>query len=755
MSGMYCNGFESLESRRLLSVSPATAASLQVIGASSGLTAAANPYTTGLEVDGGINNAYRDTSINLKIINNANGGAKETSFLRNQFAIFEDATALQVETSKVQTSGGGDTLSVKPVTNLKSNTLYRVEFNQRNDLSKITNVVNEPYTAATYTFTTGTFYNQGDVDIKFSKQIVASHDTDFATSSITIGPDNRLYVGTLDGYIYRYNIASDGTLTGETRLDFIRDNNGGARFVTGLVFDPRSTDPNNPVLWVSHGQAKFGDSGSSGSGVLNRADNYTGKISRVYGTNFSTYEDVIVNIPRSVKDHLNNQLAFDPLMRNLYFVIPSHSAMGRADSTWGNRPEELSTAAMFRLQLQTRGTKVGIEDWLAASGPINLDPNSSRPYNFAKGTNPLRFFATGIRNAYDLVWHSNGKLYVPANSSAAGGNTPLDPTQSGTQLTNVQQTIEDYLYDVVEGGYYGQPNPSRGQYILNGGNPTSGTDVAQIGSYPVGTQPDSNYRGFAYDFGKHQSPNGVIEYKSDTFGGRLKNQLIVARYSGGDDLLFLKPKADGTFDQNSDTLGTTGLTGLTDVIDLIEDTRNGNLYTITLNDRFGGGRVRLHKPLRGEADTNLTKVSMYAAPGDTNGAAKTVTLTNTDGTATLNIDVSAIRFTGIDRRSFIVSNLPAEDFSLRPGQSFTFNVKYVARAGETRTRYGNLAIATDDPDGMYATVVQLRGFLLGVSPSSYNPSTGTMPMNQSAITSISKAIFSDEAIDEGLATGLI
>jgi len=42
----------------------------------------------------------------------------------------------------------------------------------------------------------------------------------------------------------------------------------------------------------------------------------------------------------------------------------------------------------------------------------------------------------------------------------------------------------------------------------------------------VDTQPDPNYKGFAYDFGRNRSTNGVIEYKSDTFGA-LKNKLLV------------------------------------------------------------------------------------------------------------------------------------------------------------------------------------------------------------------------------------
>jgi len=81
-------------------------------------------------------------------------------------------------------------------------------------------------------------------------------------------------------------------------------------------------------------------------------------------------------------------------------------------------------------------------------------------------------------------------------------------------------------FKVVEGGYYGHPNPKR-QSILNGGNPTGELNaevVAKNGyaGYPVGIQPDPDYNGFAYNFGRNRSTNGIIEYKSDSFGGALR-----------------------------------------------------------------------------------------------------------------------------------------------------------------------------------------------------------------------------------------
>ena len=47
--------------------------------------------------------------------------------------------------------------------------------------------------------------------------------------------------------------------------------------------------------------------------------------------------------------------------------------------------------------------------WNAAvNGPLDVHTEDADPYNpFAPGA-PLTIYATGVRNAYDLVWHSNG-----------------------------------------------------------------------------------------------------------------------------------------------------------------------------------------------------------------------------------------------------------------------------------------------------------------------------------------------------------
>src|SRR6185503_6008982 len=118
----------------------------------------------------------------------------------------------------------------------------------------------------------------------------------------------------------------------------------------------------------------------------------------------------------------------------------------------------------------------------------------------------LTIYATGVRVGYDMLWHSNGHLYTAINGSAQGGNTPGTPPEYKGMtpiagIRNVDETQPDLLLKLEKGGYYGHPNPIRGEYVLNGGNPTEGKDPLEVTKYPVGTMPDKNWRHPAYNFG--------------------------------------------------------------------------------------------------------------------------------------------------------------------------------------------------------------------------------------------------------------
>ena len=235
--------------------------------------------------------------------------------------------------------------------------------------------------------------------------------------------------------------------TGQS-LQSLRTANSGDRMLIGLAFDPSST-PTNLILWVSH--SAF---------VFSNGPDWAGKITRLSGTNLGTVRDYVVNLPRSVRDHVTNSLSFGPDGK-LYVNQGSNTAMGAPDTGWGNRPERVLNAAILQVNLS-----------LITAPPLNVKSEEGGTYNPFATNAPVKVYASGIRNAYDHVWHSNGQLYVPTNGSASGGNTPATPSSLPTSctnriddslrgdytgpqvpgITNVTASQNDYLFRVVQNG---------------------------------------------------------------------------------------------------------------------------------------------------------------------------------------------------------------------------------------------------------------------------------------------------------------
>lgn len=525
----------------------------------------------------GSQNVSDKTSVSTSVLKLPNGGINNATITSSNVYLYEEKTGARVA-SHVNGTGGGDAITLVPDSALKLSTSY--VFTITSGVKDLSGASFIPYSS---TFTTSSVSTGQLTNIKFDK--IQLPNTVGRHTSLTIGPDKKLYALSVDGLIKRFPINTDGTLGTPELIYSLQDATGTRqkRLAIGFAFDPSAT-ATNLIAWVTHSSFMF----------LNAPD-WDGKLTKLSGSKLQYVQNVLVNLPRSAKDHLPNSIAFGP-DGALYFNQGSNSAMGKADQTWNYREEHLLSAAVLRLDLQSLGTL-----------PLNVKTKEGGgTYNpYAAGA-PLTIYASGVRNAYDLVWHSNGELYVPTNGSAAGGNTPASVIGTlrpdGTTytspevpaLTNVQQTQKDFLFRVKKGGYYGHPNPLRGEYVLNGGNPTSYTDPAQVNAYPVGTKPDMNWRGFAFDFKSNKSPNGVIEYKSKVFNGALSGRLLVVRYSQNDDIVTLT--TGGT---NKDIVSyidgasIQGFSGFVDPLDLTEDVRNGNIY---VSEYGGDGIITLLRP---------------------------------------------------------------------------------------------------------------------------------------------------------------
>ena len=560
----------------------------------------------------GATKVFRNTAIAADVnLPNGGAGVDGTTLSASTVKLYRSSDNAGVP-GTVNTTGGGDAIVFQPSVLLAPNTNYTFAVTRG-----VKDEAGAAFTPFTMSFTTGTATSvKTDPAVSFSKTSVYNGS---ALSSLLVGPDGKLYGTGLDGVIHRWQIGADGTLSGEQTFRGLA-----GKVVIGAAFDPN--DKTQLYLWTTANEPLYPQP----------APDFSGKLYKLHLQGINLFDSdlqlYLTGLPRSAKDHLSNSLTFGP-DGLLYMTQGGNSAMGAPDSAWYNRPERLLNAAVLQIDpRRTSGLPINVQtepcdEHCQGSGTSgNYDPYAANA--------PVKIYASGVRNAYDLVWHSSGKLYAPTNGSAAGGNTPDNPnTPQNEGLFNVS-TQDDFLFKVEQGGYYGHPNPKRGEYILNGGNPTSGDDPAEVVAtgpyvgYPVGTRPDPNYRGFAYNFGRNRSPDGVIEYKSSTFGGKLKGRLLVVEYSGGDDVLALPLGSDGNV-VRSDVIQVVA--GLTDPVDLVEDTHNGNLYIAELVGGGVSGRISLLRV--GGGATN-------SPPAVSAGADQSVVLPAAANSAVANLDAT-------------------------------------------------------------------------------------------------------------------
>lgn len=485
----------------------------------------------------------------------------------------------------VNTSGGGDIVVLKPNADLQPFTTYAFTIT-----SALKDGAGNAFLPFSTSFVTGPMAGNGG-PVAFER-IAQANVPSGAYTSVQIGPDNRLYAATLTGEILRFAMGADGTLGVPQTINSVRTANGGPRTIIGLTFDPSST-ADNLVLWISNNVIYTGQP----------VDDWTGKITRLSGPNLEKVQDYVVGLPRSVRDHLTNSISFKPGEPGALYVLQgSNSSTGAPDSQWGMRPERLLTGALLRVDLNK----------IQAGSPVNVKTEDGGTYNpYAPGA-PVTLYATGIRNAYDMVWHTNGSLYVPANGGAAGGNTPSVPSPLPASCANRPDGSykgpvvngkngmlkqKDFLFNVKQNKYYGHPNPARCEWVLNGGNPTAGVDPAEVIDYPAGTLPDPNWGGVAYDFGESQSPNGVIEEYTLPGNSLLKNRLLVVRYSRGKDIIVLKPGPDGKIVASETLENVPGLTNFNpSPLDLTQNRSNGHIYVSQLDETTGQGTITLVRP---------------------------------------------------------------------------------------------------------------------------------------------------------------
>lgn len=379
-------------------------------------------------------------------------------------------------------------------------------------------------------------------------------------TAMHFGPDGKLYASTAIGELWRFPVNADGTLAAGEKLPGITGKHGKPRIFVGFVFDPKST-PEAPIIYATHTPLL----GTTGRPLFAVA-NWSAMLSRLSGPKLEQVDDVLVNLPRSYIDHQTFEPVWGP-DGALYFHQGAQNAFGYPDEIWGWRGETPLSASVLRLDLSkwTPGTPIDVKT-----------PDGGGTYDPSAAGAPLTVYATGIRVAYNIRFHSNGRLYAAVNGSSAYGNAPAGPDTPA--LPQVPMIEHDWLFEVRKGAYYGHSNPSQNHFAFNGANPTAGIDPFEVPFYPVGTKTDPAWRKPIMDVGRNISANGTIEYQNaTTFGGQLKGKLIICRYNVGSDIIAVGVDGpEGTVSSVWTQLG--GAKDLKNPLAIVEDPKTGNLY---------------------------------------------------------------------------------------------------------------------------------------------------------------------------------
>lgn len=250
-------------------------------------------------------------------------------------------------------------------------------------------------------------------------------------TALALRPDGRLFVGQQNGMIFMLTLDAQLNVTSVKCVDTIyRRDKTYHRLLTGMAFGPyflAAGSPSyiGPDLYVSHSDGRIYD---------DNIDIYSGTVTKLVAGDYLTGVDIVTGLPRSRADHAPNGLAFGP-DGMIYLAIGGNTNAGLPSAFFRMLGEMPLGAAILKIA-PTPGGDVSV-------------------------------YATGLRNPYDLVWHSNGQLYANDNGANTGlGNRPLygcndDGTDPGT--------TPDELDRIVAGKYYGHPNPSRGECVFNGG----------------------------------------------------------------------------------------------------------------------------------------------------------------------------------------------------------------------------------------------------------------------------------------------
>lgn len=322
-------------------------------------------------------------------------------------------------------------------------------------------------------------------------------------STATYGPDGRLYLGTTNEKLIALGINSKFVVTSKCeRLT------GKSRSVLGVAFSPFSKSlkmyfTTSSLYWKDKNIFNFEQGWNNGK--IQSIEFSSKHVSDGPGQSCAgDIKDVVTGLPVSNHDHGLSKLQFLP---DGSLIVGVGGFTNGGVSVPGNKP----------VPNDPKDDKLGG----VSSNPLSAALVSC-PYNkvtkivYDQYSNPekakivspgaCKVYASGFRNSFGMTVHTNGNLYATDNGPNASFGDFSTNCNGGKKPG---KNAPDKLFLVQKGKFHGHPNINR----------------KECQHYPPSAvQPIvGNFK---------SSSNGVIEYRSNTFGGDIKGNLYVAKFAG-------------------------------------------------------------------------------------------------------------------------------------------------------------------------------------------------------------------------------
>lgn len=321
-------------------------------------------------------------------------------------------------------------------------------------------------------------------------------------ASVIYGPDRRLYLGGTKGTITALTLDKD--LKVQTLCERSLHP---TRAILGLAFKPTSTSlqmyfSSSTLYWKDFNLMPFEEGWTNGkiqtiTWSSQHLEDSAGKSCA------GSVSDVITGLPVSNHDHGVNKLMFMP---NGELLMSIGSFTNGGLSTPGKKPvdgdaEDDALGGVASNPLSAALVTCPVNKLIQIKYDNYAEPEKAKII----AGNECSLYATGIRNSFGMILHTNGQLYVMDNGPNAGfGDFTVDCDKD----TKPAQNVPDKFFVVKKGKYHGHPNLNRKECVF----------------YPSSAvQPlISNVK---------SSTAGILEYRSNTFGGQIKGNVYLSMFA--------------------------------------------------------------------------------------------------------------------------------------------------------------------------------------------------------------------------------